>query len=59
MPNGLEGIGMLKDAWMTYTLKEKDPLYTLPIPSEAIKNNIQLEQNASAYEPKRVGELKD
>ena len=48
-----------KDAWMTYTLKEKDPLYTLPIPSEAIKNNIQLEQNASAYEPKRVGELKD
>ena len=48
-----------KDAWMTYTLQEKDPLYTLPIPSEAIKNNIQLEQNASAYEPKRVGELKD
>ena len=48
-----------KDAWMTYTLKEKDPLYTLPIPSEAIKNNIQLEQNASAYEPKRVGELKN
>ena len=48
-----------KDAWMTYTLQEKDPLYTLPIPSEAIKNNIQLEQNASDYEPKRVGELKD
>ena len=48
-----------KDAWMTYTLKEKDPLYTLPIPSTAIKNNIQLEQNASAYEPKRAGELKD
>ena len=48
-----------KDAWMTYTLKEKDPLYTLPIPSEAIENNIQLEQNASAYEPKRAGELKD
>jgi ragB/susD domain protein len=43
------------DPWMIYTLREKDPLYTLPIPNEAIRNNVRLEQNASAYEPKRSG----
>lgn len=43
------------DPWMIYTLKEKDPLYTLPIPNVAIRNNVGLEQNASAYEPKRSG----
>lgn len=45
------------ESWMTYTLREKDLLYTIPIPSVIIQNNIQLEQNASAYEPERVGEL--
>ena len=50
---------LAKDAWMTYTLKEKDPLYTLPIPSAMITQNIQLEQNPSAYEPERAGELKN
>ena len=47
------------DAWRTYTLREKDPCYTLPIPSVIITNNIQLEQNPSAHEPERVGELKN
>lgn len=43
------------DPWVIYTLYEKDPLYTLPLPNEAIRNNVKLEQNASAYEPKRSG----
>ena len=43
------------DPWVIYTLREKDPLYTLPLPNEAIRNNVRLEQNASAYEPKRSG----
>lgn len=43
------------DAWVTYTLREKDPLYTLPIPKAVVLNNIKLEQNPSANEPERVG----
>ena len=30
--------------WVTYTLREKDPLYTLPFPTTVFKNNIQLKQ---------------
>lgn len=41
--------------WVTYTLREKDPLYTLPLPRIVFDNNIKLEQNASAYEPARTG----
>lgn len=42
-------------SWVTYTLKEKDPLYTLPIPNVDIVENSNLEQNVSAYEPSRQG----
>jgi len=45
-------------SWVTYTLREKDPLYTLPFPTTVFKNNIQLEQNPSAREPERKGEIK-
>ena len=45
----------ISDAWVMYVLREKDPLYTLPISQEMIKNNIKLEQNASAYEAERTG----
>lgn len=41
--------------WVTYTLREKDPLYTLPFPTTVFKNNIQLKQNPSAREPERTG----
>lgn len=43
------------EVWMTYTLKEKDPLYVLPIPLSAMTNNTRLEQNPSAYESERMG----
>lgn len=43
------------EPWVSYTLKEKDPLYVLPFPNEALQNNVQLEQNASAYLPERQG----
>ena len=43
------------DAWVTYVLKEKDPLYTLPIPRAVILNNVKLEQNPSANAPERTG----
>lgn len=43
------------DSWKVYTLKEKDPLYTLPIPNEMFKTNRLLEQNVSALEPVRQG----
>jgi len=42
-------------AWVTYTLKEKDPLYTLPIPNADIQENSEIEQNESAKEPARQG----
>ena len=41
--------------WVTYTLREKDPLYTLPFPTTVFKNNIQLKQNPSAREPEMMG----
>ena len=44
--------------WVTYTLREKDPLYTLPFPTTVFKNKIQLKQNPSAREPERTGEIK-
>lgn len=43
------------DSWLTFTLKEKDPLYTIPFSSTMIMNNNRLEQNKSAYEPERKG----
>lgn len=43
------------DPLTIYTLKEKDPMYTLPFPNSALKNNTRLEQNPSAYEPNRSG----
>lgn len=39
---------------VTYVLKEKDPLYTLPIPSIILQNNKAVSQNPSAFEPTRV-----
>ena len=44
--------------WVTYTLREKDPLYTLPFPRDVMDSNMSLEQNASANEPNRVGKQK-
>ena len=43
------------DPWMVYTLKEKDPMYTLPISNVALENNTSLEQNASADGSDRSG----
>ena len=42
-------------SWQTYTLNEKDPLYTLPLPSEVMNENPALQQNESAKEPTRQG----
>ena len=41
----------------TYTLKAKDPLYTVPIPDVAKEKNINLEQNPLC--DKRIGETTD
>ena len=49
----LPGVGM---ALQTYVLKEKDPMYTLPLPESVIGANPALTQNASAYEPERKAE---
>ena len=43
------------DSWLTFTLKEKDLLYTIPFSTTMIMNNNRLEQNPSAYEPERKG----
>ncbi|MDR2906963.1 MAG: RagB/SusD family nutrient uptake outer membrane protein [Bacteroidales bacterium] len=43
------------DPIITYTLKEKDPMYTLPFPRSLMLNNPNLIQNASASIPTRVG----
>lgn len=40
---------------LRYTLKEKDPFYTLPIPKDIMENNNKLEQNPSAFAPERIG----
>ena len=42
-------------SWQTYTLNEKDPLYTLPLPSDVRNENSALQQNESAKEPLRQG----
>lgn len=42
-------------SWQTYTLNEKDPLYTLPLPSDVMNENPALQQNESAKEPLRQG----
>ena len=47
-----------EDQYRIYTLKEKDPMYTLPFPLDVINKNIQLIQNASAKSPEREGVLK-
>ena len=39
----------------TFTLKEKDPLYTLPLPSSLFANNTQLQQNSCRNEAEREG----
>ncbi len=39
---------------VTYVLKAKDPMYTLPIPSIILQNNAGVSQNPSAFEPTRV-----
>lgn len=41
-------------AWQTYTLSEKDPLYTLPLPNAVILQNTELVQNESANQPMRT-----
>lgn len=41
---------------LRYILKEKDPMYTLPIPSSVILLNPSLQQNASAASSMRTGE---
>ena len=40
---------------LRYTLREGDPMYTLPLPRAAIESNPMLEQNPSADEPERGG----
>ena len=42
------------DQWEIYTLKEKDPVYTLPIPVLMLENNTALQQNPSANESERT-----
>ncbi len=42
-------------AWVTYTLQEKDSLYTLPIPNADMQENSSLDQNESAKAPARQG----
>ena len=43
------------DSWVTYTLEENDPLYTLPFSNNVLMNNGGLEQNSSAFSPLREG----
>ena len=45
------------DPWMVFVLKEKDPLYVLPISNVVLENNILLEQNESAFVPARSGNV--
>lgn len=45
----------ISEPWTVYVLKEKDPLYILPIPNLQLDKNTRLKQNASAYEPERIG----
>ena len=43
------------EPWVEFTLKEKDPMYTLPFPNAVVKENPSLVQNPSAYEIGRSG----
>lgn len=43
------------DPWIIYTLGEGDSMYTLPIPNEALENNVLLEQNPSRQASVRPG----
>ena len=45
----------LTDPLLRYTLREEDPLYTLPIPNVVLENNMHIEQNPSALASMRVG----
>lgn len=40
--------------WEIYVLREKDPLYTVPLPRVVFESNLLLEQNSSANEPERT-----
>lgn len=58
------GMPEIKHVWYdtsntktTYTLQAKDPLYTVPIPDEAIEKNINLDQNPLGS--KRIGDTTD
>lgn len=42
---------------MRYTLQEKDPMYTLPIPNSILLQNNYLESNPSNGGPERIGEI--
>lgn len=44
-----------EDKWLTFTLREKDPLYTLPFSNLVMMNNNSLKQNASRNESQRKG----
>ena len=44
-----------EDKWLTFTLREKDPLYTLPFSNLVMMNNNSLKQNASRNESPRKG----
>ncbi len=46
-----------KNTVTTYTLKTKDPLYTVPVPDIAIEKNSNLEQNPVGE--KRIGETSE
>ena len=48
-----------KAEFQYYTLQEKDPLYTLPIPDKSFENNPQLEQNSCAYGSLREADVEE
>jgi starch-binding outer membrane protein, SusD/RagB family len=45
----------LGEAILHYTLKEKDPMYTLPFPNSLLQRNPALQQNPSGTMPDRDG----
>jgi hypothetical protein len=46
----------LGETVLTYTLKERDPMYTLPFPNSLLIRNPKLVQNPSAFIGERIGE---
>ncbi len=46
----------LGETILHYTLKEKDPMYTLPFPNSLLERNPALKQNPSATMPDRIGQ---